>query len=135
MLGWGFRAILARGAILLKPYLSYGLTSSGTSRQPGTCASDFPASLLKGLAYKVVIAFVKPRAVSHAAPDPVGTRVPLAPTVSYAAPDSVVRRMHLAPTVSDAAPVPLGTRKFFNFFTLVYFFSFFNFSCSLVFFL
>ena len=63
-------AILARVAILLKPSLSYGLTSSGTSRQPGTCASDFPASLLTGLADKAVIAFVKPPAVSHAAQEP-----------------------------------------------------------------
>ena len=69
MLGWVFVAILARVAILLKPSVSYGLTCSGTSRQPGICASDLPASLLKGLAYKAVIAFVKPRAVSHAAPE------------------------------------------------------------------
>ena len=69
-LGWVFVAILARVAILLQPSLSYGLTSSGTSRQPGTCASDFPASLLTGLACKAVIAFVKPPAVSHAAQDP-----------------------------------------------------------------
>ena len=72
MLGWVFGAILARVAILLKPSVSYCLTSSGTSRQPGTSASDFPASLLKGLAYNSVIAFVQPRAVSHAAP---GSRV------------------------------------------------------------
>ena len=63
-------AIPARVAILLQPSLSYGLTSSGTSRQPGTCASDFSASLLTGLACKAVIAFVKPPAVSHAAQDP-----------------------------------------------------------------
>ena len=80
-------ANLARVAILLKPSLSYGLTSSGTSHQPGTCASDFPASLLTGLADKAVIDFVEPPAVTHAAPKPRVIGMPLAPAVSHAAQD------------------------------------------------
>ena len=80
-------AVLARVAILFKPSLSYGLTSSGTSRQPGTCASDFPASLLTGLACKAVIDFVKPPVVTRAAPEPRVIGMPLAPAVSHAAQD------------------------------------------------